>query len=301
MNKLKSFASIAALIAVQLSAVSPALAAKTDKIIIGVIPEVNLVKQMERFVPLSEYLDKKVPYDIEIKPLSNYGQLYEELRDGNIDGGFFGSFVYGITKARIGIIPLVRPVGLSGKSTYSGAIFIRKDEGVKKPEGMKGKIIALADPATSGGYLYQKEFFANHGIDIDRDMKILWTGSHEAAIRAVLNHQADIGGAKDTVVAKFRKENRVFDTVIEIISNVQKRQFPDNTLAVRKGLNQTKRDALKNALLKMHTDPDAKSALARFGATKFILTTDEDFKPLYEMTRHLKIDIANYPYKRSNH
>ena len=301
MNKLKSFASIAALIAVQLSAVSPALAAKTDKIIIGVIPEVNLVKQMERFVPLSEYLDKKVPYDIEIKPLSNYGQLYEELRDGNIDGGFFGSFVYGITKARIGIIPLVRPVGLSGKSTYSGAIFIRKDEGVKKPEGMKGKIIALVDPATSGGYLYQKEFFANHGIDIDRDMKILWTGSHEAAIRAVLNHQADIGGAKDTVVAKFRKENRVFDTVIEIISNVQKRQFPDNTLAVRKGLNQTKRDALKNALLKMHTDPDAKSALARFGATKFILTTDEDFKPLYEMTRHLKIDIANYPYKRSNH
>ena len=301
MNKFKSFASIVALIAVQLSAVSPALAAKTDKIIIGVIPEVNLVKQMERFVPLSDYLDKKIPYDVEIKPLSNYGQLYEELRDGNIDGGFFGSFVYCITKARIGIIPLVRPVGLNGKSMYTDVIFIRKDEGTKKPEGMKGKTIALADPATSAGYLAQKEYFASHGVDIDRDMKIVWTGSHEAAIRAVLNHQADIGGAKDTVVAKFRKENRVFDTVIEIISNSRKRQFPDNTLAVRKGLNQNKRDALKNALLKMHTDPDAKTALARFGATKFILTTDEDFKPLYEMTRHLKIDIANYPYKRPTH
>ena len=298
MNKFKSFASIIALLAAQLLTTPPALAAKTDKIIIGVIPEVNLVKQMERFVPLSEYLDKKIPYDVEIKPLSNYGQLYEELRDGNIDGGFFGSFVYGITKARIGIIPLVRPVGLNGKSTYSDVIFVRKDEGTKKPEGLKGKIIALADPATSAGYLAQKEFFAIHGVDIDRDMKILWTGSHEAAIRAVLNHQADIGGAKDTVVAKFRKENRVFDTVIEIIRNDHKRQFPDNTLAVRKRLNQKKRDALKNALLKMNSDPDAKGALAKFGAIKFIQTTDDEFKPLYEMTRQLKIDIANFPYKR---
>lgn len=298
MKRLKSFASIVALLAVQILAVSPAFAAKTDKIIIGVIPELNLVRQMERFVPLSEYLDKKIPYDVEIRPLSNYGQLFEELRDGNIDGGFFGSFVYGITKARIGIIPLVRPVSLNGKSTYTDVIFVRKDDDIRKPEGMRGKVIALADPATSAGYLAQKEYFAAHGINIDRDMKILWTGSHEAAIRAVLNHQADVGGAKDTVIAKFRKENRFFDSVIEIIRTDRKRHFPDNTLAVRKGLNQQKRDALKNALLKMHSDPEAKAALAKIGATKFIQTTDDDFKSLYEMTRHLKIDIANYPYKR---
>lgn len=301
MSKFKYIACIVAVVATQLFAASPTIAAKADKIIIGVIPEINLVRQMERFVPLSDYLDRKMPYDVEIKPLSNYGQLYEELRDGNIDGGFFGSFVYGITKARIGIIPLVRPVGLNGKSKYSGVIFVRKDEVSNKPEDMKGKTIALADPATSAGYLYQKEFFASHGIDIDRDMKIFWTGSHEAAIRAVLNHRADIGGAKDTVVAKFRKENRVFDTVIEIIRDDRKRQFPDNTLAVRKGLNPHKRDALLNVLLKMNTDPDAKAALAKFGVTKFIRTADEDFQPLYEMVRHLKINMTTYPYKRPIH
>ena len=105
-------------------------ASQTGRIIIGVIPEVNLVKQMERFVPLSDYIDKKTGLDIEIKPLSNYGQLYEEMRDGNIDAGFFGSLVYCITRARIGIVPLARPVQPSGKSSYTGLLFVRKDAGL---------------------------------------------------------------------------------------------------------------------------------------------------------------------------
>lgn len=277
---------------------SSAYAAEKDKLIIAVIPEVNLVKQMERFGPLSDYLEKKTGMEIDIKPLSNYGQLYEELRDGKIDGGFFGSLVYGITHARIGIIPIARPVLPGGRSTYTGLVFVRKDAGIKKAADMKGKTIALADPATTGGYLAQKEYFAENGINIDKDMKILWTGNHEAAIQAVLSHQAEIGGAKSTVVSKYRKGNRVFDTVLDIINETPKKGVPDNTLAVRKGLDPVKRDLLLKALLAMNSDPEGKKALERFGAVKFIQTADADFKPIYDLAKHLKIDLRSYPYKK---
>lgn len=294
---MRSVSIISAFAAVLLLCTS-AIAQQGNKIVIGVVPEVNLVKQMDRFVPLSNYLDKKTGYDIEIRPMSNYGQLYEEFRDGNIDGGFFGSLVYGIAKARVGIMPLVRPVSVHGRSTYSGLIFVRKDSGIKKPEDMRGKTIALADPATSASYLAQKGFLASHGISIDRDMKIIWTGSHEAAIRAVLSQQADVGGAKDTVVARLRRENRVFDTVIEILRDDERISFPDNTLAMRKSFPQEKAQALKNCLLKMNSDPEAKTVLSRFGASRFVPAKDEDFKPMYDMIRNLKIDLTNYPYKR---
>jgi len=278
-----------------------AFAAANKTLIIGVIPEVNLVKQMERFVPLSEYLDKKTGMDVVIKPLSNYGQLYEELRDGKIDGGFFGSMVYGITRARIGIIPLARPVLPGGGSTYTGLVFVRKAAGINKPADMKGKIIALADPATTGGYLAQKEYFAINGIDIDSDMRILWTGNHEAAIKAVLSQQADIGGAKNTVVEEYRKEHKIFDTVIDIINETPKKGVPDNTLAVRKGLAPAARKLLQKAILTMHTDPEGKKILKEFGATKFIPTRDADFIQFYKLARHLKTDLSTYPYKKEQY
>jgi len=281
--------------------ISSASAAEKKKLIIGVIPEVNLVKQMERFVPLSDYLDKETGMDVIIKPLSNYGQLYEDLRDGKIDGGFFGSMVFGITQARIGIIPLARPVQPGGSSTYTGLVFIRKDADIKRPADMKGKTIALADPATTAGYLAQKDYFATNGINMDSDLKILWTGSHEAAIQAVLSNQAQIGGAKNTVVASYRKKNRIFDTAVDIINETPKKGVPDNTLAVRKGLNPATRDLLLRTLLSMNRNPEGKKALAEFGAIKFIPTKNADFKPLYELVKHRKIDLTTYPYNKEQH
>lgn len=275
-------------------------AATNGKVVIGVIPEMNLVKQMERFTPLGRYLEKKTGIAVEIKPLSNYGQLYEEMREGNIDAGFFGSFVYVMTRARLGIIPLVRPVNPGGKSTYTGMLFVRKDSGIRNPADMKGKTIVLVDPATTAGYIAQKEYLLSRGINIDTDMKIHWAANHEAAIRAVLNHQADIGGAKDTVVRKYRGENRVFDTIVDIIAETPKFGVPDNTLAVRKGLDAATREKLKKTLLDMHRDPEGAGVLKRFAAVRFIATDDDDFKPLYNLVRKMKIDLQSYPYKKNS-
>jgi len=273
-------------------------AAPNGKVIIAIIPEMNLVRQMERFTPLGRYLEKMTGLEVEIKPLSNYGMLYEEIRDGNVDAGFFGSFVYAMTRARTGIEPLVRPVQPGGKSTYTGLLFVRKDSGIKKPADMRGRTIALVDPATTAGYIAQKEYLLNHGINMDKEMKILWATSHEGAIRAVLNNQAEIGGAKDTVVRKYRKDNRVFDTVVDIVNENPKQGVPDNTLAVRKGLDPVTREKLKKALLAMHTTPDGSAVLAKLGAVRFISTSDAEFSSLYTLVRHMKIDLKSYPYRK---
>ena len=287
------------LLTVLIPASAAAAAAPAGTIVIGVVPEINLVRQMERYAPLAAYLENKTGLEIEVKPLANYGNLYEEMRDGRIDAGFFGSLLYGIARARIGIEPLARTVQPNGKSTYTALLFVSRDAGIKKPADMKGKIIALVDPATAAGYLAQRAYFAMHGIDMEKELTIYWAGSHEAAVRAVLNHTADIGGAKNTVVARFRKENRAFDTLVDIINESPKKGLPDNTFAVRKGLEQATRETLQKTLLAMNSDPEGKNVLAKFGALRFIATSDADFTPLYDWCRHLKIDLASYNYKKA--
>jgi len=300
MNTLQKYLAIITLALAGTIAFTHDSSAARQKIIIAIIPETNLIKQMERFTPLCRYLESKTGLEVDVRPMSNYGQIYEEMRDGNIDAGFFGSFVYVMTRARIGIEPLVRPVDSGEKSTYTGLTFVRKDSGIRGPADMKGKTIALADPATTAGYIAQREYLKNHGIDLDKDLNIYWAGSHDAAIKAVLLGQAQIGGAKDTIVRKAQKANRVFDATAAIIDETPRKGVPDNTFAVRKGLDRKIAAKLKKVLLGMQSDPEGKKVLARFGAVRFIPTIDDDFKLLYKLVTHLNIDLQSYPYRKDS-
>lgn len=267
-----------------------------DRIIIGIIPEVNLAKQMERYAPLCKFLGKEIGMEVGVKPLANYGLIYEELRDGKIDAGFFGSFVYGMTRARLGIEPLARPVKTDGVSTYAGLTFARKDSGIKGPKDAKGKTIALVDPATTAGYLAQKIYFKKNGVDIDKDVKIFWTGSHDAAANAVLNKQADMGGAKNHPVNKIAKENASFKDTVQILD--ESPSVPDNALAVKKGLDPKVKEKIRNTLLDMGKTHEGAEILKKFGAAKFIETKDSDYKNLYDMAKEAGIDLKTFPYKK---
>jgi ABC-type phosphate/phosphonate transport system substrate-binding protein len=86
--------------------------------------------------------------------------------------------------------------------------------------------------------------------------------------------------------------------VLDIVNETPKKGVPDNTLAVRKGLDPVKRDLLMKTLLEMNSDPEGKKVLEKFGAIKFIRTTDADFKPVHKLFKHLNLDLTTYPYKK---
>ncbi len=270
--------------------------AAEGKLVIGIIPEVNLEKQMERFAPLVKYLGKRVGMEVGVKPLSNYGLIYEELRDGKIDAGFFGSFVYGMTRARLHVEPVVRPVRTDGVSTYAGYLFVRKDSGIREPRDMKGKTIALVDPATTAGYLAQKVYLKKHGIDMDREMKIFWAGSHDAAAMAVFRRQADVGGAKNHPFNKVGADNPAFKDAMAVLD--ESTAVPDNVFAVKKGLDPGIREKIRSVFTGMDKDAEGKEVLRKFGASRFIDTRDADYKNLYRMVKEAGIDLKTYPYKK---
>ncbi|MBI5641602.1 MAG: phosphate/phosphite/phosphonate ABC transporter substrate-binding protein [Nitrospirae bacterium] len=290
----KSVATVLIILAMVLVSFGTVLA--ENRIIIGILPEINLAKQMEKYSPLCKYLGRQTGMEVGVKPLANYGLIYEELRDGKIDAGFFGSLVYGLTRARLGIEPVARPVRPDGVSTYAGYTFARKDSGIKGPKDMKGRRIALVDPATTAGYLAQKIYFKKHGIDIDKDVKIFWTGSHDAAAMAVFNKQADAGGAKNHPYNKIVKDTPSFGDAMQVLDDSP--EVPDNALAVKKAMDPKTREKLRNALLNMEKDKEGMQILKNFGAARFIETKDSDYKHLYEMAKEAGIDLKTYPYKK---
>jgi phosphonate transport system substrate-binding protein len=275
----------------------PAKKPSVEKLLIGLIPEQNLFKQMERYEPLAEYLFRKTGAKVSLKILPRYGNIIENFRSSGLDGAFFGSFTYALARAKVGVEVLARPVALDNTSTYHGLIFVRKDRGIRTARDMKGKRFAFVDKATTAGYLLPLDYFRDHGIPDHNDYlkEAYFTGTHEDAVFDVLNGKADIGAAKNTVFQRLANADpRIMK---ELIVLERSPDVPENAIALRKDIDASLRNRLKESLLTMHLDPDGKRVLERFGALRFIETTDEDYAVVVKYAEHNRLNLATYDYK----
>jgi phosphonate transport system substrate-binding protein len=267
---------------------------RQKEILIGLIPEMNVFKQQERFKPLTEYLAKKTGVKVNLTILSRYGNIIKRFADDKMDGAFFGSFTGALAIEKLGVEPIARPVNPDGSSTYHGYIFVRKDSGIKDVKGMKGKRMAFVEKATTAGYIFPIAYLKENGVmDIRKFFsEYYFSGSHDASIYSVLDKKADVGAAKHSIYDMVRKADPRVDKELVILAESVK--VPSNGLCVRKGLDRDIKKNLKEALLDIDKNPEGKAVLQKFGALKFIETTVADYKPVFDLSNKAGIDIKRY-------
>src|SRR5512139_292077 len=171
---------LALLLCIGLPAAAPAPAAGQQKLLIGLIPEMNIFEQKARFKLLGEYLSKQTGVTVRFTLLSRYGNILDSFVTEKMDGAFFGSFTGALAIQKLGVVPLARPVNLDGTSTYQGYLFVRKDSGIKNARDMKGKRMAFVEKATTAGYIFPRAYLRENGItDIDHYFgDVFFAGSH---------------------------------------------------------------------------------------------------------------------------
>ncbi len=274
----------------------PSKAPAAKPLLIGLIPEQNIFKQLERYGPLADYLSRKTGVTVQLKILPRYGNIISNFSSSSLDGAFFGSFTYALAHSRLGVEVVGRPLGRDNTSTYHGLIFVRRESGIRSVRDMKGKRFALVDKATTAGYLLPQEYFHRHGIpDCRKYLKeCYFTGTHEDAIYDVLNGKADIGAAKNTIFNRLaRIDPRIGE---ELVVLERSPDVPENGLALRKDIDPSLRRRIADALLAMDRDPDGSRVLQGFGASKFIVTTNEDYAPVFRYAKEIRLDLATYDY-----
>jgi len=264
---------------------------------IGLIPERNIFKQLDRYEPLADYLSKRIGADIQLKVLTRYGNIIDNFVSAGLDGAFLGSFTYTLAHAKLGIEPVARPETVEGISTYYGMIMVRRDGGIKTAQDMKGKTFAFVDKATTAGYLLPLAYFKENGIDDYRTFlrETYFAGTHEAAIYDLLNKKADICAAKDTVFTSLAARDRRLTTELVILARSP--DVPENGLALRKDFDGTIKNELKKTLLDMDKDPEGRDVLKKFGARKFIETTNGDYTSVYKYAKEIGLNLSTYNYR----
>jgi phosphonate transport system substrate-binding protein len=240
-----------------------------EEILIGLIPELNVFKQMERFRPLADYLSEQTGVKVKLTILSRYGNIIESFISEKMDGAFFGSFTGGMAIKKLGLEPIARPVNLDGESTYHGHLYTRKDTGIKNIQDMRGRKMAFVERATTAGYVFPLAYLRENGI---QDMgsffeEFFFAGSHDASLIAVLDGKADIGASKNTVFDWVRENDSRVDKEIVILAESAK--VPSNGLCVRRDLDDNLKQKLKEVLLKINQSAEGKDVQAGIDIEKY--------------------------------
>lgn len=267
-------------------------------LLIGIIPEQNIFKQRERYGYLADYLKEKSGITINITSLSDYGNILDNFTGRHMDGAFFGSFTGALAHERINVEAIAHPVNSDGKSTYRGYLFVRKNSGILGVKQMKGKVMAFVDRASSCGYFFPLAYLRDRGVTDYKQLfhESFFAGSHDAAIDAVLNGDADVGVAKNTVYDALKKENPRIDAELSILATSP--EYPSHGFFIRQAVPAAIREKIRAVLLSMHEDTAGQRALEKFGAVKFVpLDTHRDYQSVFDTVRRAGIDLKTYKYR----
>ncbi len=264
---------------------------------VGVPPMRNIVALEAKYGPLVRYLADRLGRPVELVHEATYPDLTEAFRTNQIDAAFAGSFAYVVAHVEAGVEPLARP-DYGGVSHYRGVIYVRADSPYHSIEDLAGARVVHAGHTTTAGQVFPLYLLRTRGLPPPERFfaSFVDAGSHEAAIRAVVEGRADAAAAKDLVFEEMAREVPELRRLLRALAVSP--PVPSNAFVAGPLLSPALREHIRTILLEMDRSPQGRKALAALGATRFLSTTDQDYQNLRDMISVVSDQLADHFHYR---
>jgi len=272
-------------------------AGQPQKIRVDVIPTQASDKFKEQMKKLGTLLSQESGLDVEIRIPTDYAAVVEDMRFGKSDVAYFGPFTHVGATAQEGAKAFLTQQ-IQGKRSYYSYAIVAKDSPIKEMDDkgiatLKGKTIALGDPASTSSSQIPQLAMKNAGLDRTKDVSLVFTGAHDAVLKTVAAGKADIGFVDSAIFegSLSQKFPEDFAKVRVVWKSMELYQYP---WAHRKDLDPAVVKKLQDAFLKIKD----KDALEPFGADSFVIAEDAKYDPVRDAAKALDIKLENYQLKK---
>jgi phosphonate transport system substrate-binding protein len=205
-----------------------------------------------------QLLGRLVGVPVRVTVASDYAAVIEALRNRTADLAFVHPVGY-VLANREAKATIVAKNLWHGKSTFTSRIFVRRDGGVRQLEDLRGKTIAFVDPASSSGYTYPMVLLIQRGLVRNRDPRtffrdVVFAGSHDAAMRALVNGHVDAIASFDLAREQYLKDPAERERIISIAETPA---IPEAGIAARDGLDAETLSRVRAALISIRAPAHA--------------------------------------------
>lgn len=254
-------------LAALLTLAAVATSAQAAEFKLAVEPSYPVAQAQEVYKPLLDYLATSTGHTFSLVVARNYHFHWQDLRDNApIDFAFEEAhFVdYRISHQQFEVLART-----SEPTSY--ALLAQPDFEAQGLKGLIGRPVACM-PAPSLGFALLTEIYDNPVAQPDIRSE---ASSWQSGVEMVFGGEAD--GA---MVPSF-----LADLYPNLVIMQRSRSFPGRAFTAAPGVDPAIRKAVRDALLKLHEDPTAYSALSELGASKFEAATRAEYTGSETMLR----------------
>ncbi len=266
-----------------LAGLPPTLAQAADVFRVSAIPDESPTELQRKFKPLGEHLERKLGMKVEFIPVTDYAASVEALVNKKVDMVWFGGFTF--VQARIrsndGVEPLVQRV----EDEQFKSVFITPvGSGIEKLADLKGKSVAFGSPSSTSGHLMPRSYLLEAKVDPDRDLRVSFSGAHDATALAVAGGRVAAGALNISVWEKMVAEKRVDASKVRVFYTTP--PYYDYNWTVRKDMDPALRAKLLDAFVSLDpAKPEDKQILDLQRATRFIPTKASNYASIETAAR----------------
>ena len=185
-----------------------ALATAQTVLKVSAIPDEVPTELQRKFTPLGKYLEAKTGTKVEFTPVTDYAATVEGLAGKKLDMVWYGGFTFVQANHRTngGAIPLVQRV----EDEQFKSVFITKaGSGIKSLADLKGKNFAFGSVSSTSGHLMPRSFMLQSGLNPDKDMRVAYSGAHDATAFQVAGGKVDAGALSISTWDKLIEDKKI--------------------------------------------------------------------------------------------
>ncbi|PYN46573.1 MAG: hypothetical protein DME00_18555 [Candidatus Rokuibacteriota bacterium] len=249
-----------------------------EPIIIGIAPQQEPEKVRAMWQPFLRYLEQEVGHAFAFETASSIEEFQQRVLEGRYDIWWGNPLTYIQASKRLGYVAIARDT-----TRIAGLLVTLKEGEVKSPKELAGKKIAYSAPDAIGGTLLVQSSLARVGVAPDQ-VETIYTGSHDAAYRAVLDGKAAAAGGVPRSFNALDSAQREKLVVLTRTEEVAPQPFAVHPRVYRSVVTKIQR-----ALLKLNWAPEGKDILASIQYKEIVVSNDFDYDIHRDVARRLKI------------
>jgi phosphonate transport system substrate-binding protein len=241
------------------------------------------------FIPaaVAEYLGKKLGIETEFVAGPEWRQREQRLDAGEIEIGWVCGLPYTWKAAdpEIEIELLAAPVmageRYAGKPVYFSDVIVQAGSRFEKFEDLRGARWAFNEPHSHSGYNVTRYHLASIGEKDGFFGEVIEAGSHQNAIKLVLDGKIDASAIDSTVLEIEYELDPALKENLRVIEALGPSPIPPYVISTR--VDAELRQQIREGLLAMDKNEEGQRILAKAKMLRFAAVMDADYDVIREM------------------
>ncbi len=253
-----------------------------EPLVMGIFPRRDAATTVKLFRPLSRHLAKKIARPVTLEMSPDFDTFLSNLKQRRYDLVHLNPFDYISTHDDLGYDALVQNEEF-GEATIMGAIYVRKDAGIRQLSELKGKKILFGGgPRAMMSYIVPTYLLRQAGLT-KHDYTEAYAINPPNAVLATYLRRADAGGAGEVVRRLPIVTSKIDVNQLEVIAVSQ--PLPHLPWAVKQEMPIAFKRRLQTLLVNLKQSEEGRKILQQARLSAFNPVTDKDYDPHRKIVR----------------